>query len=212
MSITTLLAAIVSFAGFQHKPAITGDYLEIRTASVFAGACHYNGEVVTTGHEALVAMKITAGSWNGVDLSGTIAAFEVASPDNLGNESAARKTEIVVNSSASDGQAGALADLLKAKYGRTLGNIVAVRRAAISFSHDGPSYTFDAKGFGSASVDAMPNDECCKQPNLVWYSPLITLEHRKVGYTKAAAYIAGSNGDAWEREGENSAFYGAFQL
>jgi len=27
---------------------IKGDYVEARTASVFAGACHYNGELVTT--------------------------------------------------------------------------------------------------------------------------------------------------------------------
>lgn len=34
---------------------IVGDYVEARTASVFAGACHYNGELVTTGHEAVAA-------------------------------------------------------------------------------------------------------------------------------------------------------------
>jgi hypothetical protein len=34
---------------------ITGDYIEARTAAVFAGACHYNGELVTTGHDAIMA-------------------------------------------------------------------------------------------------------------------------------------------------------------
>ena len=60
------------------------------------------------------------------------------------------------------------------------------------------------------SVQPMPNDECCSQPSLVWYTPLTPLEHRKVGYTQSATYTAGTLTDAWQREGENSAFYGAF--
>ena len=58
----------------------------------------------------------------------------------------------------------------------------------------------------------MPNDECCKQPNLVWYSPLMPLDHRKVGYTDSAAYLAGTVGDPWQRSDENSAFYGSFSF
>ena len=34
----------------------------------------------------------------------------------------------------------------------------------------------------------MPNDLCCKMPNLVWYTPLVGLENRKVGYTSKALY------------------------
>ena len=33
-----------------------GTYVEARTASVFAGACHYNSELVTAGREALLAL------------------------------------------------------------------------------------------------------------------------------------------------------------
>ena len=36
---------------------IAGDYVEARTASVFAGACHYNGELVTTGRDAIMAWR-----------------------------------------------------------------------------------------------------------------------------------------------------------
>ena len=58
----------------------------------------------------------------------------------------------------------------------------------------------------------MPNHECCRMPHLVWYAPLVPLGDRKVGYTKKALYAGGAAGEAWQRSGENSAFYGSFSL
>ena len=46
--------------------SVTGEYVEARTAEVFAGGCIMNGEAVTTGREALLAWKVTRGSFNGV--------------------------------------------------------------------------------------------------------------------------------------------------
>jgi len=60
------------------------------------------------------------------------------------------------------------------------------------------------------SVQPMPNNECCAQPNLVWYSPLAPVDHRKVGFTQNATYAGGTVSEPWQREGENSAFYGSF--
>jgi hypothetical protein len=62
------------------------------------------------------------------------------------------------------------------------------------------------------NVEAMPNDLCCKMPNLVWYAPLVSLENRKVGYTTKALYGGGEVSEPWQRSGENSAFYGSFSL
>jgi hypothetical protein len=189
---------------------IAGEYVEVRTASVFAGACHYNGELVTTGRDAVMAWNFTSGTWNGVDLRGLRAMGAVSSDENLSNETAIRKTELTIDSAATPAQASALADLLRKEYGARLGNIVAVRRAPIAFNHADRGYTIKADGFAEMSVQPMPNRECCKQPNLVWYSPLVPLKDRRVGYTRSAAYRAGTVGDTWERAAENSAFYGSF--
>ena len=43
------------FSSQAENVSLRGDYVEVRTASVFAGACHYNGEVVTTGRDAMMA-------------------------------------------------------------------------------------------------------------------------------------------------------------
>src|SRR5438552_7381112 len=90
-----------------EKTSVQGDYVEARTASVFAGACHYNGEVVTTGHDAIAAWSFSSGAWDGVDLSGVRALAAITSDGNLGQANASRKTVLVVDSAASDAQAGA---------------------------------------------------------------------------------------------------------
>jgi hypothetical protein len=98
---------------------------------------------------------------------------------------------------------------LKARYAGTLGEIASVRSAPITFKHEGTAYEV-ASAEAAINVEAMPNDLCCKQPNLVWYNPLVQLGQRKVGYTLKAAYSGHEIGDTWERSGENSAFYGNF--
>ena len=69
--------------------------------------------------------------------------------------------------------------------------------------------TEDTREAFAAKVE-MPNDLCCKMPNLVWYKPLVGLENRKVGYTTNAAYSGTDISEPWSRSGENSAFYGSF--
>jgi hypothetical protein len=215
MNYSILVAALCSLFNTGHvsnaPPAvIRGDYVEARTASVFAGPCHYNGEVMTDGREAIMAWNVTSGSFNHVDLSGVRAVAVVSCDANLADETAARRFEITIDSSASAAQAAAMVDALQSHFGKMMGEAVNVRRAPVTFVHRDRDYQVEAKGFATLSVQGMPNDECCKQPNLVWYSPLASIEGRKVGFTSEAAYTAGTICDIWERTGENSAFYGAF--
>jgi hypothetical protein len=186
--------------------------VEVRTASVFAGACHYNGELTTAGREALMAWNVKSGAWQGVDLAGVRVLAIVSSDVNLSDESAERRSEIIFDRAASHAQAAAMLDLLKSRFAASFGKIAAVRSAPVSFNHEDKSYSVSAANLASMSVEAMPNDLCCKMPSLVWYAPLIPLEHRKVGYTRKALYAGDTNGDPWQRSGENSAFYGNFSF
>ena len=199
------------FGSQAENVSLRGDYVEVRTASVFAGACHYNGEVVTTGRDAMVAWNVTSGKWQGIDLSGVRAMAIITSDANLSENNAARSSEIIIDSHASQTQSQALLNALKTKYAATLGNVVTVRSAPIKFDHSGRSYAVAADE-ASINVEAMPNDLCCKMPNLVWYSPLVGLENRKVGYTVKATYSGKVIATPWSRSGENSAFYGSFSL
>jgi hypothetical protein len=199
------------FSSQAENVSLHGDYVEVRTASVFAGACHYNGEVVTTGRDAMMAWNVTSGKWQGVDLSGVRVLAIVSAEANLGETNAARQSEIIVDSNASRTQALAMINALKEKYAASLGNVVEVRSAPIKFERNGRTYAV-LTNEAAINVEAMPNDLCCKMPNLVWYTPLVGLENRKVGYTSKALYSGKVVGEPWSRSGENSAFYGTFSL
>jgi hypothetical protein len=210
------LALVLCFAGTfglnskAETQGIKGDYVEVRTASVFAGACHYNGELTTAGRDALMAWSVTSGAWNGVDLTGVRAVAIVSASENLSDQNATRHSEILIGENASDAQSRAMLAALKSQYATSLGEITAVRRKPLSFDHQGKSYAVKADSFASITIEAMPDDLCCKMPQLVWYSPLVPLQNRKVGYTKQAIYSGGDVGQPWRRSGENSAFYGSF--
>ena len=213
LAVAAMLVAVSAlvFSSQAENVSLRGDYVEVRTASVFAGACHYNGEVVTTGRDAMMAWKVTSGKWQNVDLSGVRVIAIVSADANLGDGNAARQSEIIIDSNASRTQALAMINALKEKYAASLGKIVQVRSAAISFERNGRTYAV-VTNEAAINVEAMPNDLCCKMPNLVWYSPLVGLENRKVGYTSKALYSGKVVGEPWSRSGENSAFYGTFSL
>ena len=210
-----VLFACVAFAavpesGTAASHKVSGNYVEARTASVFAGACHYNGELVTTGEQAIAGWSVSSGYWKGADLSGVKAMAAIGSDKNLGDDKAERRSELVIDSAVSDLQAAAFTDMLRTECGKQMGSIVSVRRGPVTFVRDGRSYTVKADGLGAMSVNPMPDDDCCKQPSLVWYSPLAPIENRKVGYTVEASYSSEKTGDRWQRGDENSAFYGTF--
>ena len=212
--ITLVVCLVGSFGSKSNAEtkSIKGDYVEVRTASVFAGACHYNGELTTAGRDALMAWSVKSGAWQGVDLAGVRAVAIVSASENLADKNAARNSEIIIGENASDAQSRAMLAALKSQYAASLGQISSVRRAPLSFDHQGKAYAVKADSFASITVEAMPDDLCCKMPQLVWYSPLVALQNRKVGYTTKAMYAGSEVGEPWQRSGENSAFYGSFQF
>src|SRR5882672_12037658 len=209
MLISIVCVGTVAFSSRADNTSVKGDYVEVRTASVFAGACHYNGEVTTTGRDAMMAWHVTSGKWNGVDLTGMRVIAVVSSDDNLSNAQAGRRAELIMDKSATHDQAVAMLEAIKSRYADALGEIVSVRTAPINFKHEGQTYQVDSAE-AAINVEAMPNDLCCRMPNLVWYSPMVSLGQRKVGYTIKALYTGNTVADNWERAGENSAFYGSF--
>ncbi len=207
-----VLGSSLSFSSRADTSFVKGEYVEVRTASVFAGACHYNGELTTAGRDALMAWNVKSGTWRGVDLAGVRIVAIVSAEANLSDNNAPRRSEIIIGENASDAQSRAMLEAIKSKYAGSLGKVMSVRRGPLTFEHKDKTYTVTADDFASINIEAMPDDLCCKMPQLVWYSPLVPLENRKVGYTTKALYAGGAVCDPWQRTGENSAFYGSFAL
>ncbi|HUB26875.1 MAG TPA: DUF1326 domain-containing protein [Tepidisphaeraceae bacterium] len=214
MNIGILIASICAVFGPSQAVSVNaplhGTYVEARSCSVFAGACHYNGELTTSGRDAVMAWDIASGSFNGVNLAGVKVVAIVTSDENLSDDQTSHRAQIIVDRSAGDEQAAAAVMALREKCGDSLGQVVSVSRAAVDFTDHNDAFAVNASGIAKLSVQPMPNAECCKQPNLVWYSPLYDISSRRVGYTVTSAYSGGVLGDAWIRHGENSAFYGSF--
>jgi hypothetical protein len=182
----------------------------VRTASILAGPCHYNGEVVTTGCDALLAWDIASGVHNGVDLTGVRVAAAITSDQNLGDAQGARQAQIVIDEQASAVQVNAVMDLLHNRFAAVVGDIRSTRRSAVRFEHGDDGYVLSVPGFGSFAIRRMTDGECCKQPNQVWYSPLFPMSKSSVGFTSQAKFIGGSGAAPWERANENGSFYGTF--
>jgi hypothetical protein len=211
MGVLLALACALAFSSQALTTNVTGDYVEVRTASVFAGACHYNGELMTTGRDAVLAWRVTAGAWRGVDLAGVRAVAVVSADANLADAESPRRTEVVVDSAASEAQAEAMAAALKSKFGAALGHVIVVRRAPVTFEREQEAYSVSVPNIAELTVRAMPNHECCKMPQLVWYNPLVPVAGRRVGQTLKASYAGDARiGGRWQQAGQNSAFYGSF--
>ena len=71
-TVSALSVVLLALAATTSSAAgIRGDYVEARTADVFTGPCFSNAEIFISGNRAVMAWKVTEGSWNGVDLRGS---------------------------------------------------------------------------------------------------------------------------------------------
>jgi len=208
LNLPLILPLVLPGAPDAASPA--GVYVEARTASVFAGACHYNGELVTAGREALCAWSIESGAWNGVDLAGVRIAAVVTSDANLVERDVARRSVVHVDAALAPDQAAAAVRWLAATRADLLGDVVEVRADALSIAIDAATYRVVAPGAFELEGAALPDRACCKMPQHVWYQPLEQLERPLVGLDVTFQVSAPSLDRAWSRPGENAAFLGRF--
>ena len=130
-----LCGALILAAGTADAAGLRGEYVEARTNDVFTGPCFSNAEVYTTGHQAVIAWKVTEGSYKGVDLAGLAVAaavrgtstFEADQPDQA-------QAVLIVDKMATPAQREALVAMAKSLGGDRLKNVVAVRDSVIAMT------------------------------------------------------------------------------
>jgi hypothetical protein len=114
---------------------VRGDYVEARTADVYTGPCFSNAEVFITGDQAVMAWKVTEGSWNGVDLAGLSIAAAVQATTTLSEDQPSQARAIlIVDQKANPEQRNALIAMAKDLGGQRLSHVVAVRTSMISLT------------------------------------------------------------------------------
>src|SRR3954465_4829747 len=94
----TALCGILVLAGSSVAGAagIRGDYIEARTADVFTGPCFSNAEIFIYGSQAVLAWKVTEGSYNGVDLSGLGVAAAIQGTTTFSEDNPAGARAVVI--------------------------------------------------------------------------------------------------------------------
>jgi hypothetical protein len=210
---------------------IKGDYVEARTADVYTGPCFSNAEVFITGHQAVMAWKVTAGSWRGVDLNGLSIAAAVRGSTTFSEDDAkAAKSVLIVDKKASPAQRKALIEMAKELGGDRLKNVVAVQTSALGVmvedlsdssetdetAHKGhgmphaPIASFRAHGVAEILTRPLGDgDHFCGNETIA-YSPLSRGVSALPAYTLRHNYAGSELDSRWNDPNCRSSFVGHF--
>jgi hypothetical protein len=210
---------------------IRGDYVEARTADVFTGPCFSNAEVFIYGSQAVMAWKVTEGSYGGVDLAGLGVAAAVQGTTTFSEDDPAHARAIlIVDEKADAAQRDALVALAKSLAGRRLENVVAVKAARISLKVERHAFSeadlgpeghgmphAPAASFwvpGLASIVTRPlgeGDHACGN-EVVAYQPLSRGATVLPAYTLGHHFKGQGLGSTWDDPNCRSSFVGHFAL
>ncbi len=200
-----MLTIVALYALCAAAPASAGHYVESRTAAVFAGACHYNGEWCTEGREALCIWHFEEGPYAGVDV-----ALSLRADANLAAPEAHIARAVYLSNGA--GAAAAL-ELLRAHEPALFAGAEVLETLSIEarFAADG-SYAVEGGKLFALSGRTLADRACCKMPYNVWYAPFATIRERVVGDNQVFRMSDTRLGRVFERPGDNAAFTGTFRF
>jgi hypothetical protein len=231
-TVSALCVALLSLAaGAASAAGIRGDYVEARTADVFTGPCFSNAEVFIYGNRAVMAWKVTEGSWKGVDLRGLCVAAAVNGTTTFSQDQPEKATAVLIlDSSADSRQREALADMAKTLGGARLSHIAAVTSARMSLKLEdhasaagelahathgmpqSPHASFWAAGV--AQVVTRPLDErdhACGN-EVIAYPPLSKAVSAQPAFTLGHAFKGQGLDARWDDPNCRSSFVGHFAL
>jgi len=216
-AIVTAVLAVTGVAMLSAEPRarITGEYVEARTAEVFAGGCIMNSEAETMGRQAIMAWKITSGSFEGVPLDGLTVAAAVAGDRNLGmremggEEPTIVKAIITVDPRATRAQRDALVRFVRAMSRGLITEVVRVDTAPIKFATSQTYVEVSVPESMQLTVNKeMKHDPSCGA--MQWFKPFSTLEQSAMGVAEAHSFSGQGLGTKWSAPDKRSAFFGTF--
>jgi hypothetical protein len=194
---------------------ITGEYVEARTAEVFAGGCIMNSEAETMGRQALMAWRITTGVFDGVTLDGLTVAAAVAGDRNLGmremggEEPTAVKAIITVDPRANAAQRDALVKLVRQMSKGLITHVVRVDVAPIRFATSPTYVEVSVPDTLMLTVNKeMKHDPSCGA--MQWFKPFTALADAAMGVAEELSFDGNGLNTKWSAPNKRSAFFGTF--
>lgn len=211
---------------------IRGDYIEARTADVYTGPCFSNAEVFITGNQAVMAWKVTEGSWNGVDLKGLTVAAAVQGTTTFSEDKPDQaRAVLIVDQKATPAQREALVAMAKTLGGERFKNVVDVKTSVLAFtleSHEmseaesasaahvlhkmplAPRALFWAPGLAEIQTRPLDDGDHTCGNEVVAYEPLSKGVDVKPAYTLGHHFQGKGLETRWSSPNRRSSFVGHF--
>ena len=209
-------AVTATFAG-NAAPAISGDYLEVRSCDVYTGSCFANSEMNLAGREGMMFWSIREGAWNGTQLDGLGVLAVIRADGTLGDlkyQPRSSDAVLIVDAKADAKQKEALAGFARAMAGQLIARVIDVKSAPIE------ARLATCSKLGCASVKAGElveistsclggrHDVCGNEET--FYPPLSPVDGAYPVFTDVAAFTGQGLDCTWQIAGKRSAFLASF--
>ena len=189
---------------------VHGRYVEARSASVFAGPCHINGEMDLQGRAALMGWRLDGGEWNDQDMEGVTLAVAVGSDENLA-AGGLRQAVVYVDENLDEERRAAAVAWLETRQAGALGEVRAVKSVALELVFDEDAYRLEIPGVASLSGEALADKSCCSMDAAVAYEPLAEVYPPVVGNSVVCRFKGDGDLAAWTYQEQNNTFVACFQ-
>lgn len=209
---TTMLLAVPAWAAGP----VTGEYVEARTAEVFAGGCIMSSEAETIGRQAVLAWRIGSGEWEGQRLDGLSVVAAVSGDRNLGIREIGGEAPsyvrgaVFVDERATSAQQRALVDLAQELSKGLITEVVEVTPTAIQFTSTHDRVVVNAGAAQLAVEKHMAHEPGCGA--MKWFTPFSMVDNATMGLTTAHSFSGEALETRWSAPNRKSAFHGRFSI
>jgi Protein of unknown function (DUF1326) len=218
--ITTFIGALcLSACAALAGAAVSGDYIEVRSADVYTGPCFANSQVDLEGKQAILAWRIQKGSWQGVNLDGLSVLAVVQARATLGDpyhNPYPAKAVLIVDRRANAAERHALEAMVRSEAGNLVRDVVRVDTAPIQLNvgrgDEHGSVSLEAGNLVRIRTRSLcAGDHICGNEE-VYYPPLVQTAHAMPAFTLEDAFRGQGLGSEWTRADSRSAYVGTFAL
>lgn len=207
-----VLVGVAAAAG--PNGTVVGEYVEARTAEVFVGGCQLGNEGEQAGRQAVLAWRVTQGTFEGARLDGLSVVAAVSANTNLGwyelggRRPAMVKAAVMVDERATPAQRRALVALARTLSNGLVSDVVEVKAVPVVFRREADRVTVVAGDAGLSVSTTLEHDPSCGA--MQWFSPLAATRDASLGVTRTTGYWGQALGTRWSQRDRRSAFFGTF--
>jgi hypothetical protein len=217
MKTATLAAAFVLAATTAWAGApLRGEYVEARTAEVFAGGCIMSSQAETLGRHAVLAWHLSSGAYDGQRLDGLSVVAALSGDRNLGireigGEAPSYVRAVVyVDERATPAARRALVRMVDDLSRGLITEVVEVKAVPVRFDSSAHAIAVSAGDAALSVTKHMHHDPSCGATK--WFTPFTRLDSPTMGITEAMSYSGRELDTRWSDPHKRSSFYGDFTL